>query len=198
MRVVAHKRSSSDSGNANVHSSTRSEVEKTQGSSAYEGIGAEICDIVMNTTAHDVCDGDLQKMDLFVETEVMRCLELIRDGTQSGRFIHTPSITNRAYGSSDTGHSTSPTTFNYSGSKNCTRGSNTTSGKRKRGSYDDDGRESSDVPEDAQASLANLDSQIQTHLNLSCPYRKKNPSRFNVRDHQGCALSSFASYTLLK
>ncbi|KAI3398528.1 hypothetical protein diail_9052 [Diaporthe ilicicola] len=34
--------------------------------------------------------------------------------------------------------------------------------------------------------------------NLSCPFRKRNPIRFNVRAHELCALSSFASLALLK
>lgn len=33
---------------------------------------------------------------------------------------------------------------------------------------------------------------------LPCPYRKRNPTRFNVRKHTQCALNSFASMALLK
>lgn len=33
---------------------------------------------------------------------------------------------------------------------------------------------------------------------LSCPFRKRNPVRFNIRDHKDCASSPFPSMTLLK
>lgn len=33
---------------------------------------------------------------------------------------------------------------------------------------------------------------------LPCPYRKRNPLRFNVRSHGSCALNSFADMALLK
>ena len=33
---------------------------------------------------------------------------------------------------------------------------------------------------------------------LSCPYRKRNPVRFNVRDHQNCAVQSFPDIAQLK
>ncbi|KAJ0107774.1 hypothetical protein J7T55_000036 [Diaporthe amygdali] len=35
-------------------------------------------------------------------------------------------------------------------------------------------------------------------VNLSCPFRKRNPNRFNVRGHGNCALSSFGDFALLK
>lgn len=34
--------------------------------------------------------------------------------------------------------------------------------------------------------------------NFSCPFRKRNPIRFNVRDHTSCALNPFADFALLK
>lgn len=34
--------------------------------------------------------------------------------------------------------------------------------------------------------------------NFSCPFRKRNPLRFNVRDHGSCALNPFADFALLK
>lgn len=33
---------------------------------------------------------------------------------------------------------------------------------------------------------------------LSCPFRKRNPVKFNVRDHSSCALTSFSTIALLK
>lgn len=34
--------------------------------------------------------------------------------------------------------------------------------------------------------------------NFSCPFRRRNPLRFNVRDHPKCALAPFSDITLLK
>ncbi|KAK7710626.1 hypothetical protein SLS63_012900 [Diaporthe eres] len=34
--------------------------------------------------------------------------------------------------------------------------------------------------------------------NFSCPFRKRNPIRFNVRDYGSCALNPFADFALLK
>jgi hypothetical protein len=33
---------------------------------------------------------------------------------------------------------------------------------------------------------------------LSCPYRKRNPRRFNVRDHEECANRSYKDISMLK
>jgi len=33
---------------------------------------------------------------------------------------------------------------------------------------------------------------------LSCPFRKRNPVKFNVRDHQNCAVQSFPDLSQLK
>jgi hypothetical protein len=34
--------------------------------------------------------------------------------------------------------------------------------------------------------------------NLSCPFRKRNPLRFNVRDYHNCAITEFPDITLVK
>lgn len=38
----------------------------------------------------------------------------------------------------------------------------------------------------------------KTGMKLSCPFRKRNPLRFNVRDYYNCALVSYQSIALLK
>lgn len=35
-------------------------------------------------------------------------------------------------------------------------------------------------------------------MGFSCPYRKRNPAMFNVRDYSSCALSAFPSFPALK
>lgn len=39
---------------------------------------------------------------------------------------------------------------------------------------------------------------IEPHEQYSCPFRKRNPTRFNIRDHHRCALRGFADLALLK
>jgi hypothetical protein len=36
------------------------------------------------------------------------------------------------------------------------------------------------------------------NLRLSCPYRKRNPNRFNVRDHHSCAMTYFPKFAELR
>jgi hypothetical protein len=36
------------------------------------------------------------------------------------------------------------------------------------------------------------------NLRLSCPYRKRNPHRFNVRDHHSCAMTYFPKFAELR
>lgn len=38
----------------------------------------------------------------------------------------------------------------------------------------------------------------EENLRLSCPYRKRNPSRFNVRDHHSCAMTYFPKFAELR
>jgi len=40
--------------------------------------------------------------------------------------------------------------------------------------------------------------RMMAKMNLSCPYRKRNPLRFNVRDYHACATHSFANMAHLK
>ncbi|KAL2195609.1 hypothetical protein P885DRAFT_79048 [Corynascus similis CBS 632.67] len=40
--------------------------------------------------------------------------------------------------------------------------------------------------------------QLSTDMHLSCPFRKRNPLRFNVRDSQACAVMAWQNISLLK
>ncbi|KAF6795415.1 Ankyrin-like protein [Colletotrichum sojae] len=45
---------------------------------------------------------------------------------------------------------------------------------------------------------ARAQKKIKSLGRFSCPYRKRNPLRFNVRDHESCALVAFDSISLVK
>lgn len=38
----------------------------------------------------------------------------------------------------------------------------------------------------------------EENLRLSCPFRKRNPNRFNVRDHHSCAMTYFPKFAELR
>lgn len=73
--------------------------------------------------------------------------------------------------------------------------------RRRRGGDDDehpDGNspEDFDNPEDWAGDKKRA--RIHDCQKFPCPYRKRNPIRFNVRKHRECALNTFASMALLK
>ena len=82
------------------------------------------------------------------------------------------------------------------------------SGKRRRGEQasdeirgcDDDGNDD-DVEGDGRQGAPGIPSshkKPKAGIELSCPFRKRNPLRFNVRSHQCCSTQSFRDMTLLK
>ncbi|KAK0710782.1 hypothetical protein B0H67DRAFT_265051 [Lasiosphaeris hirsuta] len=85
------------------------------------------------------------------------------------------------------------------GGKNSGGGGGEKSNRRKRPSngdddFNDDGDDGDDDPDD---NGPNGSKRPRTQ-GLSCPFRKRNPIRFNVRDHQSCAVQSFPDMSLLK
>ncbi|KAK9773214.1 putative C2H2-type domain-containing protein [Seiridium cardinale] len=133
-------------------------------------------------------------MEPIFGTRVTNCFEKIEQEPDSRTLHEELGALDWEEGSSSRGLPSSPVAT----------GLNHAAGKKKRGRDEDqndshDGRETFNArsgtysPSDRQAPH-----NPTQHANLSCPYRKRNPSRFNVRDHQGCALTSYATYTLLK
>ncbi len=77
-------------------------------------------------------------------------------------------------------------------------------GKRKAGGSDEggDGHDERDSGRDKDGNLSTGVPRSSTKLpnsnGFSCPYRKRNPLRFNVRDYYVCATHSFADMSQLK
>lgn len=65
------------------------------------------------------------------------------------------------------------------------------------GGDDDDFGDSSEEGRSSRKKVKKLKTEKKGR-GLSCPFRKRNPTRFNVRNHGGCALASFADFALLK
>ncbi|PHH64486.1 hypothetical protein CDD81_4561 [Ophiocordyceps australis] len=76
------------------------------------------------------------------------------------------------------------------------------SGKRKKqaGGYGDKGDDFSDGETSGHGPAKRIKptGKDEDNLRLSCPYRKRNPRRFNVRDHHSCAMTYFPKFAELR
>ncbi|EGY18536.1 uncharacterized protein VDAG_09062 [Verticillium dahliae VdLs.17] len=78
-------------------------------------------------------------------------------------------------------------------------------GKRKKGGPSRDGTEDDeDISEDDADGGApfkrprQIAKEPEENLRLSCPFRKRNPARFNVREHHSCAMTYFPKFAELR
>ncbi|KAK7416737.1 hypothetical protein QQX98_005063 [Neonectria punicea] len=73
-------------------------------------------------------------------------------------------------------------------------------GKRKKLGKRDDGDEFSDGEGSGYlpTKRARPNPREDENLRLSCPFRKRNPHRFNVRDHHSCAMTYFPKFAELR
>lgn len=74
-------------------------------------------------------------------------------------------------------------------------------GKRKKqGKREDDGDEFSDGEGSGflPVKRSRPNPKDDENLRLSCPFRKRNPHRFNVRDHHSCAMTYFPKFAELR
>ncbi|ROW10762.1 hypothetical protein VPNG_05045 [Cytospora leucostoma] len=70
-----------------------------------------------------------------------------------------------------------------------------------RGARDKDGNEPDDDGDEhpqSEHSKAKKPKTGNKEKKMSCPFRRRNPVRFNVRDHPQCALGNFQTFALLK
>lgn len=69
------------------------------------------------------------------------------------------------------------------------------------GGDDDDGNDASDDNGDGFVPIKRVRPNPRdddSNLRLSCPFRKRNPHRFNVRDHHSCAMTFFPKFAELR
>lgn len=74
-------------------------------------------------------------------------------------------------------------------------------GKRKKQAGGDDGGDDLSEGEGSgfgSAKRAKPSPREEETLRLSCPFRKRNPHRFNVRDHHSCAMTYFPKFAELR
>jgi len=72
--------------------------------------------------------------------------------------------------------------------------------RKKQGKREDDGDEFSDGEGSGilPAKRPRPNPKDDENLRLSCPFRKRNPHRFNVRDHHSCAMTYFPKFAELR
>ncbi|OLN94104.1 hypothetical protein CCHL11_07181 [Colletotrichum chlorophyti] len=106
--------------------------------------------------------------------------------------------------------STHTTSTSSNGSMSISRksgsGQDSHNGKRKKGDGrriegDDDGDDMSDDDGDSNMPFKRArptPRDTEDSLRLSCPFRKRNPNRFNVREHHSCAMTYFPKFAELR
>lgn len=85
-------------------------------------------------------------------------------------------------------------------------GQGSQNGKRKKGDAsrlegDDDGDDLTDDDGDSSVPFKRArptPREVEENLRLSCPFRKRNPHRFNVREHHSCAMTYFPKFAELR
>ncbi|KAJ3499380.1 hypothetical protein NLG97_g363 [Lecanicillium saksenae] len=78
-------------------------------------------------------------------------------------------------------------------------GSSQSGSKRKQGEGPgDDGQGSGQGSGSGRVKKAKFGGREDANLRLSCPFRKRNPQRFNVRDHHSCAMTYFPKFAELR
>ncbi|KAH6686666.1 hypothetical protein F5X68DRAFT_240114 [Plectosphaerella plurivora] len=96
-------------------------------------------------------------------------------------------------GSAPTGNPGFSTTLGHS--------SATPKGKRRCGEAQDDGEDAQDSADHPEKTPSRARGPYKKHRNpedFSCPYRKRNPLRFNVSEFESCANRSYETISLLK
>lgn len=146
-------------------------------------------------------DAGLVRLKHPVEDYLNCCLERMLNDI-------TTNLTQENYGSEPTGNTSSPISCSPGNVSERSRKAASSSIKRKtlhehtEPCQKPDSNETNDLED--KSNLNNLTkaakvSRTSEFLSYSCPFRKRNPKRFNVRDPQRrCALTPFSSLPLLK
>jgi hypothetical protein len=163
---------------------------------------AEVRMVVVNSFWDYMNPRNQEKCIYFIETEVESCLDRIKSFCLS---LQAQTSIGAIYGQIIGRGNSRPTetSSTYSTESLLSQRKSNENGKRKRavGGYNnnDDDENTSETPGDGRDNTGSTTSPMASkHAGLSCPYRKRNPARFNVRDYRVCAMRPFQDFTLLK
>ncbi|KAL7898305.1 hypothetical protein HDV64DRAFT_32085 [Trichoderma sp. TUCIM 5745] len=168
-------------------------------SSASDDVSSQDTEAILNYTLQLVFGVDLQEESSKV-TPAVRRLVCKFVGDVGSSFWTSLSDADMTQVMSSSSNSSTPSQGGSSqgGSGG---GDSSSAGKRKKQSRgDEDDGEFTDGEGLGYNPLKKLrpNPKDDENLRLSCPYRKRNPSRFNVRDHHSCAMTYFPKFAELR
>lgn len=168
--------------------------------STYDELAAGITNLVLESSCvGNVEDGGVP-IKLYVHNFLQKVLNHPKTLCLPIRNLHTPKHETPG----DTGESgmrAGIQSSNGGGSGTNKRKSEEIPGDTRDCSNEDQGSFGDEDQEDLQSHSSQKVKKQRTGKkggNFSCPFRKRNPIRFNVRDHESCALKPFTDFALLK
>lgn len=179
-------------------------VNENDEDTAYDHLVESITNLVVESS----CIRNVEERAVPVELYVHNLLEQIMNHTKAADksqpfclpIRNLPMRNSEAPGDAgDTGVRIRGQGGNAGGSSGNKRKNKAASGPGHIQDYDGDSLD--DSSEEDQGNNAQKAKKLKTGKkshNFSCPFRKRNPIRFNVRDHTSCALNPFADFALLK
>lgn len=158
----------------------------------YDLLIEAICNVVSNHFS----EHELRKLNAPITNYVNVFLEHIARDVGDSTTLNTTPVINQTYGSSkDTSTASIEQTPNPQSSIGH---ENERELHCEQNDFEED-----DSDNDDSSSPPNVDGKVRKNVGayegaFSCPFRKRNPVRFNVRSHSSCALSEFLSMSQLK
>lgn len=160
----------------------------------YDLLIESICNVVSNHFS----ENDLRKLNAPITHYANVFLEHIARDIGDSNILSTTPVIYQTYGSSG---DAPPASMSKPPSPGSTGGHE---GKRKMGSEQNNFDENDNDDDDSHPPPMRMDGREfskRVRANegaLSCPFRKRNPTRFNIRSHSSCALLDFPSMAHLK
>ncbi|KAI9151480.1 hypothetical protein HJFPF1_08683 [Paramyrothecium foliicola] len=160
-------------------------------SNSSDDCSPQDADTILNHTLQLVYGVDLQETSIQSSVSAKLVQKFLKDVSQ--HVWQCPTDNSPGNGMSSSSLSSTP-------SQGISSSDSQRAGKRKKqGKSEEDGDEFSDgegpvsLPKRARPNPRDDD-----NLRLSCPFRKRNPHRFNVRDHHSCAMTYFPKFAELR
>lgn len=159
----------------------------------YDLLIEAICNVVSTHVAED----DLQKLNAPVTHYANVLLEQIVRDIGDSNILSTTPVIHQTCGSSE-----NAPTASIAGTSNSDR-SVGHEGKREVSSEQHDSDEDDGEDAGSRPPMGMDREQVSKNVRssgdrLGCPFRKRNPMRFNIRSHSSCALTDFPSMAHLK
>ncbi|KUI53176.1 hypothetical protein VP1G_00766 [Cytospora mali] len=185
-------------------------LEHTEGDKEYEYEYQKLVEGISNLVLESACFGDLEDRGIPLELYIHGCLEQVSNHQSANLQCHASRIPTRTpplqicNPGTNMGSSQMPMGAGNRGNsrnkrKNGGNGNTGRGGRDTGDNHDADDDDDDDEADDDQGDPVRTKKQkTGKGENLSCPFRRRNPVRFNVRDYRQCAFTSFQNLALLK